>query len=458
MRSAHQIKENIGEVRDELDAIIAVSEREERDLDEQETARVTEITDTIIPGLTKQLKTATKIDRERQMRAAKRYEDMAADQFGEAGTIDTSANVGTSSPRFGAIKIPAKAKVHGRLQAFDGPNAERDAYIAGNVILAGVFNNEAAQNFCRSHGLQVNNAMTTGDNSKGGFIVPDEMSATIIRLREERGVFPQFANRVPMGSDIISVPRLLSDVTAYWTAEGAEITPSDATLGQAELMARKLGALTKISTELDEDAVVDIGDMITQSMAYAMSDKIDDAGFNGDGTSTYGSVLGLKNALHANAISTADTGNNSALTLDMADFEKTIGMYPQYSGAAPRWYMHSAVFWASCARLVDAAGGNTTMTLANGPEMRFLGYPVTFVQVMPSTTGTLASTIVAYFGDLRLSSTYGTRRSVRTQVSVDRYFENDQVGIKTTERVAILNHERGDTIRNRPMVALKTNS
>jgi len=459
MRSAHQIKENIGEVRDELDAIIAVSEREERDLDEVETARVTEITDSIIPQLNKQLKTATKIDRERQMRAAKRYEDMSAEQLGDVGMVDTSANP-ASSARVGAIKIPAKARVHGNLRAFQGPDAEKHAYIAGNVILAGLYQNEAAMQFCRNHGLAVQASMGTTDNGAGGFITtPDEMQSTIIRLREERGVFPQFANRVPMGSDVMNVPRLLADVTAYWGSEGGTMTDSDATLGQAEATARKLYALTKVSSELDEDAVVEIGDMITESMAYAMADKIDDAAFNGDGTSAYGGVLGLKNALHANAVQTALSGNDSALNLDLADFEAAIGKYPQYTGASPRWFMHSAVYYASAVRLMDAAGGNTNVTLANGAPMNmFLGYPVTFVQVMPSTTSTLASTILAYFGDLRLGSTYGTRRSIRTQISLDRYFENDLIGIKTTERLAILNHERGDTIRTRPIIALKTNS
>lgn len=454
MRTAHEIKDSLSDLRDELDAIIAVSEREERDLSEDETARVTEITDTLIPHLNKQLKTATKIDQERRARAEKRFTDELNTQMAESGRLDTSA--GQSTGRVGAIKIPAKAAVHGSLKAFTGPDAQRNAYIAGNVILAGLYKNEAAAQFCRSHGLQVSNSMVTNDNSTGGFLVPDEMQSAIIRLREERGVFPQYANRVPMGSDIITVPRLLADVTAYWVGEGSEITASDANLGQAELMAKKLSALTKISSELDEDAVVDIGDLITQSMAYAMADKIDEAGFNGDGTSTYGGVVGLKNALHANAIQGAATGNDAPLNLDMADFEATIGKYPQYSSASPRWFMHSAVYWAACARLVDAAGGNTTVTLANGPQMMFLGYPVTFVQVMPSTTSTIASTIVAYFGDLKLSSTYGTRRSVRTQVSLDRYFENDLIGIKTTERVAILNHETGDTIRTRPMIALKT--
>jgi HK97 family phage major capsid protein len=301
--------------------------------------------------------------------------------------------------------------------------------------------------------------MSTSDNSKGGFIVPDEMSQALIRLREERGVFPQYANRVPMGADIIRIPRLLSDVTAYWTGEGAEITASDAVLGEAELMARKLSALTKVSSELDEDAVIEIGNMITQSMGYAMADKIDEAGFNGDGTSTYGGVLGLKNALDSSAVSTAATGNDAANNLDLVDWEAAIGKQPQYPGMIPRWLMNSAVYFASCVRLMDAAGGNTNVTLANGvPTMMFLGYPVSFVQVMPSTTTTLASTFLAYFGDLRLAASYGVRRSIRTEVSVDRYFENDLIGIKCTERIAINIHERGDTIRNRPIIALKTAS
>jgi HK97 family phage major capsid protein len=106
---------------------------------------------------------------------------------------------------------------------------------------------------------------------------------------------------------------------------------------------------------------------------------------------------------------------------------------------------------------MNAAGGNTNVTLANGvPTPMFLGYPVTFSQVMHSTVTTSASTIVAYFGDLRLGATYGTRRSARTEVSTERYFENDLIGIKTTERVAINVHERGADIRTRPILALKT--
>ena len=459
MRSPKQIRDNISDLREELDAIVCVSEREERDLNDEESARVAEISDKQIPALNRQLKTAISVDRERQQRQSNRVNEEIAALQSESGTISSGTSANLQVGRFTGLKVPARAKVHAPLKAYQGPDAQRDAYIAGNVILAGVYGNQHASEFCRNHGLQVNATLTTGTNSSGGFLVPDEMQSTLIRLREERGVFPQFANRVPMGSDIIRVPRLLADVTSYWTGEGIEITASDTTMGEAELMARKLSALTKISSELDEDAIIDIGDMVTTSMAYSMADKIDEAGFNGDGTSTYGGVLGLKNALDSAAQVTAASSNNSALTLDLDDFEAVLGAYPQYTAASPRWFMHSAVYYAACVRLMAAAGGNTITTLASGATQNmFMGYPVSFVQVMPSTTGTLASTIVAYFGDLRLGAAYGTRRSARVEVSTERYFELDLIGIKTTERIAINVHERGSTIRTRPIIALKTNS
>jgi HK97 family phage major capsid protein len=104
-------------------------------------------------------------------------------------------------------------------------------------------------------------------------------------------------------------------------------------------------------------------------------------------------------------------------------------------------------------RLSAAAGGNTITDIANGGMPMFLGYPVTFVQVMPSAPG--VSTIGCYFGDLRLTATIGTRRATNTAVTTERYFEFDLIGIRSTERVAINVHERGADVRTRPMVALK---
>ena len=431
----------LAEITAKMTALVEVAKDESRELSDEEAAEVDAL-EASIPALEAKIERAKKI--------AARTEELLKHKENEIANGDIPAGDGVPSNQ---IVVPARAKSSGRLEAFDD---ERDAYVAGHAILGGLFGSQASRDWLNANGFR--NTLVTNDNNQAGFLTTEEMQRSMVRLREDRGVFTRNARRYPMGADIVQIPRDLADVTASWVGEGVEITASDVTVGNAELMAKKLASLSKYSTEIDEDSVVDVAEMITKSMAYRMADKIDEAAFNGDGTSTYGGVLGLNSALHANAVQTAATGNDSALTLDLADFEAAVGKYPQYPGASPKWYVHSAVYWASMARLMDAGGGNRVQDLGSGPVMSFLGYPVEFTQVLPSTTGTLASTIVAYFGDLGLSSTYGVRRSVRTQVSVDRYFENDLIGIKCTERVGILNHERGDTIRTRPMIALKTAS
>jgi HK97 family phage major capsid protein len=52
--------------------------------------------------------------------------------------------------------------------------------------------------------------------------------------------------------------------------------------------------LTLMSSELDEDAAVSIGDILVGEMAYAFANSEDTAGFSGDGTSTYHGVVGLR--------------------------------------------------------------------------------------------------------------------------------------------------------------------
>ena len=442
LKNSEQIRDEIAELQASGNSIVQLAELEDRELTDDEQQSFDQAIETIA-----ELEKAESQAIKREEFQAKALQAQKLQRKIDNGEIVPD---GSNSQESRDFVVPARAK-SSRLTVFSD---EKDAYVAGHAFLAGVMKNDRSIQFCKDIGLW--NTMTESVGGSGGYLIPEEMQRQLVRLREERGVFPRYARNWPMASDNLFVPRDLADTTAYWVGEGVEITAADATVGAAELTAKKLACLTKVSTELDEDSVVDIGELVTRSMAYVMADQIDEAGFNGDGTSTYGGVVGLKNALHSNATYDAASGNTGALTLDLADFEGTLGLLPQYPGISPRWYMHSAVYFASIGRLMNATGGTIGEHLASGTEQRFLGYPVTFTQVLPSTTGASTSTILAYFGDMSLTATLGNRRSVRTQVSMDRYFENDLIGIKATERIAINVHERGDTIRTRPMVCLKT--
>jgi len=122
----------------------------------------------------------------------------------------------------------------------------------------------------------------------------------------------------------------------------------------------------------------------------------------------------------------------------------------------PRWFISKAGFWASMARLQDAAGGNTRADLGDGPETVFLGIPVSFTQVLNSTLTAQTSTIIAYVGDLAMGSTMGVRRDMQISVSEERYWDQDSIGIKGTSRFDIRCHELGTATAAGPVVALKT--
>jgi HK97 family phage major capsid protein len=260
-----------------------------------------------------------------------------------------------------------------------------------------------------------------------------------------------------MQSDTLIVPRRQSGVTAYFVSENAEITASDKGWDTVSLTARKLAVLTKYSSELSEDSVISIADDLAQEIAYAFADKEDECLFNGDGTSTYGGIVGLKNALGDGSEVTAITGNTAFSTLDLEDFEAMVGKLPQFAVNGARWYI-SRVGWAnSMLRLAEAAGGNTVAQIAGGAPLQFLGFPVEIVQVMNSTTTAQTSTDgIAYLGNLDLAASMGSRRGISIAVDSSRYFEFDQLAIRGTERFDINVHEKGTASVAGPVIMLKT--
>jgi len=447
MRNLVQIRDEIQSLCDTGEAILAIAEKENRDLSVEEQSQLDDIygTDKADGKLA-----ALKAEEARMERINAERREIAARRAAEKGLFKDSAE---SAPQDRKIVVPAVAKRHGKLKAFD---TAENAYVSGQFLAATIFGSASSQRWLDDHGIKA--AHSTGDNSKGGYAVPEPMEQSIIRLVEERGTFRQNAFVYPMSSGSIVIPRRSGGFVSYFVGENAAITASDLTLNQVKLEAKKLGVLTQISSELSEDAIVALAELVTQEIAYAFADKEDQCGFNGDGTSAYGGIVGLNSALAAGSIQDAIAGNDSALELDLADFESTISKLPRFPGLQAKWYVHSAVYWASMARLMDAAGGNTMANLAGGPSLQFLGYPVELVNVMPSTTGTLASTIVAYFGDLSMAATLGTRRNVTIRTDDSKYFAEDAMAIRATERFDINVHERGSASEAGPIIGLKTAS
>lgn len=266
---------------------------------------------------------------------------------------------------------------------------------------------------------------------------------------------------VPMGSDSMTIPRRAGGVTAYWVGENSQITESQKGWGQVQLVAKKLGALSRMSTEIAEDAVISIADDLAQEMAYAFAVAEDAAGWNGDGTSTYGGITGVKVKLggvigsgQLTGAMDAASGHDTFAEIDNSDLTNLMARLPKYAEKNAKWYCSMPAWNVVFQRLAAAAGGVTAQEMTSKINRSFLGYPVVIDQTLPTSTGDLSDLPMLYFGDLSLAARMGERRGIRVKTSDDRYFEYDQIGIQATERVDVVVHDVGDTTTAGPIVAL----
>jgi HK97 family phage major capsid protein len=348
---------------------------------------------------------------------------------------------------------------YGQLKNFTGPNAEERAFRSGMWCRAVLWGSDKAHRWCQENGIDTR-AMGEDSNNKGGAFVPPEMSQTIIDLREIYGVFRRNARRIPMAGDTISIARRQGGVTANFVGENTAVSDSDMALGMVEITARKLAAMTYMSWELAEDAIVDVADMLAGEIAWAFAKKEDECGFMGTGASTYGGIHGIMPRIddgnHTASIATALAGNIAFSSLDLADFHRVTGKLPLYARNRAKWYISAAGFADSMERLMYAGGGNTTSNIGGGAGLSFLGYPVELVQVMNSTLTDQTSTALLFFGDLMMSSTLGDKRGFEVAVSRDFKFSEQQMTIMGWERFGIANHDLGDTSTPGPVIALKT--
>jgi HK97 family phage major capsid protein len=314
---------------------------------------------------------------------------------------------------------------------------------------------QAAKKYCEEKGIPTIKALNEGVNEQGGALVPPEFDPMLIRLIERYGLFRGFTRMSPMAAETKMQPRRTGGATAYWVGEGKQITASNPTFDNVNLVAKKLAALTVMSSEISEDSAINIADELAFEIGYAMALSEDQAGFLGDGTAPYGGITGIVPKIRnldstianiAGLYQSAQTGFGSAYAFILGDFNQAVALLPQYADTPNAgWYCHRAFYYGTMQRLELAAGGVTAFEISQGdrrPRPLFLGYPVNFTQVMPRLSAT--NQIPVVLGDLAMGTVMGDRRT-RTLFTDPYSLSNyDQIQVRGTERVDIVVHDVGN--------------
>lgn len=349
-----------------------------------------------------------------------------------------------------------------RHRAFPGHGPDVDAKYerAGMWLLATIYENGMARSWCTKNNIPIRKAQGETVDQYGGYLVPQELANAILDLRDRFGAFRRRALIWPMKSDNTVIPRKTGGVTAYIVGENNAVTETTTdSIDALELTTKKIGAIIRMSSELEEDALKDAVDYLANEMAWAFAAKEDDCAFNGDGTSTYGGMRGIGTIVldgnHTQANVAAASTHKTFLTIDQTDLGNVVAAVR--ASALPRaaWFISALGFGQTMCRLAGTSNGFIETRMVDGePTPCWNGFPVIMTQKLPAVTTALNGKVMLAFGDMYAGGVLGQRRGITIARSEDRYLDSDQIAVRGIERVHCNVHDLGDNTNKGSLAAL----
>lgn len=238
---------------------------------------------------------------------------------------------------------------------------------------------------------EVLNALQVGQDSEGGYLVPDEYEQTLVEALEQENIFRALAHVIQTSSGDRKIPVVATKGTAAWVDEEGAIPESDDAFGQVSIGAYKLATMIKVSDELLGDSVFDLEAYIAKEFARRIGAKEEEAFFMGDGVGKPTGVLAATGGAEIGVTAASAT----AFTVD-----EIFDLF--YSLKAP--YRKNAVFTMNDAsikalrKLKDANGQYLWQpSLTAGTPDTLLNRPVYTSAYMPAIEAGAKSVL---FGDL----------------------------------------------------------
>lgn len=113
-------------------------------------------------------------------------------------------------------------------------------------------------------GSEILNALSTGTDSEGGYLVPEEFETMIVTFLQQMDPIRALASVITTGSDR-NIPLETTRGDFAYIDEAASYGEDDPVIGRQVLGAFKSGGIIKVSEELIQDAFFDIGAYLSEN-------------------------------------------------------------------------------------------------------------------------------------------------------------------------------------------------
>ena len=278
-------------------------------------------------------------------------------------------------------------------------------------------------------------ALSEGTAALGGYLVPDEFSAEVLRVIPTYGIARRDCRIWPMKRKTLKVPVMGTVPEVYACDEAGVKTEATASFGQCVLTAYKYAAILRDTDELIEDAVVDTIKLLTILFAEAYAKKEDTELFSGTGN-----ITGILQNAKVNIITmgAGDTAFSNIDVDDLLDLPNAVTSNTEKSG---KYYLHKNIL-TYLRKLKDTTDQYILQPASQGAPKTLCGYPYEITDAMPGTSASAISTKFVVFGDLKYVA-FGDRKQMAVTLLTEGTIgsvslaQTDQKALRVVERFDI---------------------
>jgi len=291
----------------------------------------------------------------------------------------------------------------------------------------------------------------TVDPTLGGSLLREAFDQNVVSIKNEYGIARKYADVITSPEKVYRYTLDGADNTAAWATEASTISTSEKKFEPQALVANKLAARDKASSEIYTAPGVSIAEKIATSMLRSIYQKEDLAWLVGDGSGTYGGFIGLVKRLTnmgvaANVEGLVEATDEVWSAHTHGDILKLMGTVTKGNSANRKFICSEPYYYQVLRRLASGQGGVTRAEMAGDYPYSFEGKEVIIDHsgAMP-TTGSLG-TVPLLYGDFSTSSRMlDVSGSQEFATSEHFHFDTDEIALRYRVECAFNVHGHGTT-------------
>lgn len=354
-----------------------------------------------------------------------------------AGRVDKISDEIVAKFQKGVKTARAKVLEAGEVEEEEDKDKKAKGFATREFLKALMMGDKA-----RAKAVTTDDAGAAPDDTKAGLLIPDELRAEVLRIKETQyGLARREMFYLPFSGpgNSRTIPALGTSVTVKWTDEKGKKKSTQPKFSVITQTLKKLAAIVPFTEEILEDSAIDIVKLVGELFAEATAKEEDLQFFAGTGSPWTG-ILN-NGSVNIVTMGTGDATDNLAdELLRMQDAT------PSGAQDGAKYYLNRSWF-SKIRKMKDSQGNYIYQAPSQGQPGTIWDKPYELSDAFPSVADTEVGDPFVLYGNLKQAAVFGDKQQLRVKLldqatitdtddsTIINLAEQDMVALRVVERV-----------------------